>query len=258
MRQLHMSVFFSLRQFKIGLSCCFLTFIIISSYGQAAKDILNNYFDVVSNGNFAKWNEIKSIRATSVNFYSVNGFENGFEDFNRDEIGYSILYKEWPDKQKEELYKDSLFNNLTSEFFFIGNTRTILLGNLPPMKVPADKSRSFEFYPVKINGYVRDSKTIRNNGLKILPGKSIECYEIEIETKKERHWLLFNSKTYLLEAISFPEQKIFWYLSEYKEFEGYLIPSYILGVKGGVVYEWCKYKSFEFNTKIDPSKFIIP
>ena len=240
--------------FKLGLSCLTLLFTLTAS-GQ--EDILRKCIDTLSNNDITNWNKIKSLKATSVSFYSANGYQTGIEDFG-DPLIYTILYKRWPDKQKEELYSDSLHTNLTSEFFFIGNTRTIFMGNLPPIKVETDKTRAFDFYPVKIHNYILESKAIRSYGLTILPGKQTECYDIEIETKKEKHRFLINSKTFLLEAIFFPEMKIYWYISEYQIFDGYLIPTYILGVKDGVVYEWKKYKSFEFNTNIEQSKFEIP
>jgi hypothetical protein len=244
-----------LRQFKLKLSCLILLFN-LSASGQV--DVLQRYLDTVSNGDVATWSKIRSLRATSVSFFSKNAFQNGHEDFNSDPLGYTILYKVWPGKEKEETYSDSLYHHLTGEFFFIENMRTILLRNVPPVYSKADKSRAFDFYPVKIHRYMEESRAIRNFGLTFLEGKQVECYDIEIETKKEKHRFLFNSKTFLLEAVYFPERKTYWYISEYRIFDGYLIPTYILGVKDGIVYEWTKYKSFDINFEIDPSKFETP
>jgi hypothetical protein len=44
-----------------------------------------------------------------------------------------------PDKMKEELYNDSFFNGLTSEFYFFKDKKFIHFGNMPPMEVSDEK-----------------------------------------------------------------------------------------------------------------------
>jgi len=230
------------------------------SFGQTGEEILNKYLDTVSNGNVKKWDDIKSLYVTSSYYFSASAFQSQGKTMTTDDLGYKKLYKIWPDKQKEELYRDPNYSDVPSKFYFLKNKHVIILNitSMPPMETPVRKSLWFEFYPKRIQQYIKESKEINFIGEKEIPGKTSAYYEVEIKTKEENHYLLFNKETYLLEGKFFPDKDIYWIFSDYKETEGYLIPMLDTGIRDGIVFFWVMYNEFKFNIAIDPKIFIPP
>ncbi len=242
------------RQIKLFFVCLF--FITLkSSFGQSAEEILTRYFAASSNGEISKWSEIKTLYATSIGYYSQKSFETKDNTFDPSNLGYAKIYKRWPDEQKEELFNDSLFKYRDGSFYFLKNRRVIFLGYMDPIETAPDEKSTFNFYPIRIKNYMDKSKSIAYNGKKLIPGKSTPSYEIVIKEQGLDHILLFNTESYLLEAIYFQEPDIYWLISDYKLFDGYLIPTYVASMKNGVVFSWTRYKTFEFNIEFDENKF---
>ncbi|MCW5909668.1 MAG: hypothetical protein KIT62_01280 [Cyclobacteriaceae bacterium] len=225
------------------------------AYAQTAEDILSRYFAAASNDDIEKWSQIKTLYATAESYYSTKGFEFQDSTFNPADLGYKKLYKRWPNEQKEVLFSDSLFKNQTSTFFFFKDRRVIMLDFMDPFEVGPDEKSTFDFYPLRIQNYVRHSKRIHYNGIKSIPDKSVPCHEIEITTNNGDHFLLFNTETHLLDAIYFPESDVYWIISDYKIFEGYLIPTHIASMKNGVIFSWTKYLMFAFNVEFEKNTF---
>ena len=241
----------------IFIIICLFFLIHRESFSQTGREILERYLDTVSNGDVNKWNKIKTMYATSIGYYSSGDFEHNFNLTLSKNLDYKKIFKVWPDHQKEEIYKDSLYNDTPSKFYFLKNKHVIIIGMMSPVETPVIKSVWFDFFPVKIKDYIDKSKTISFVGIKEIPGK-LACYEVNIVTKEEMHQLFFNTKTFLLEGIYFPDKDIYWIISDYKYFDGYLIPTYVASVKDGVIYTWEKFKTFVLNATIDLTKFVPP
>lgn len=242
------------RRMKLILVCLFLL-ASISSFSQKADEILNQYFIASSNGNISKWNEIKTLYATCISYYSERSFKTQKDAFDSANLSYTKVYKRWPNEQKEELFSDSLFRKRTSSFYYLKNRRVIRFEYMDPIEVDPDEKTTFDFYPTRINNYLLRSKSISYNGIKTIPGKPTSYYEIEIKTPDSDHVFLFNIESYLLEAIYFPEPNIYWLISDYKLFDGYLLPTYIASMRNGVIFDWRRYKTFVFNPKFREDLF---
>ena len=242
------------RQIKLYLVCLFLlTF--DSSSGQTADEIIKRYFEVSSQGDLAQWSKIKTLYATCIGYYSEASFETQKDTFDSANLSYIKVYKRWPNEQKEELFSDSLFRKRTSSFYYLKNRRVIRFEYMDPIEVDPDEKTTFDFYPTRINNYLLRSKSINYNGIKTIPGKPTSYYEIEIKTPDFDHVFLFNIESYLLEAIYFPEPNIYWLISDYKLFDGYLLPTYIASMRNGVIFDWRRYKTFVFNPKFREDLF---
>jgi len=242
------------RQMRLFLICLF--FILPNFlFGQTADEILNRYFTSTSNGDLSQWSKIKTLYATSVDYFSEINLTPQRSTFDSANLSYTKIYKRWPDEQKEELFSDSLYKNRTSQVFFLKNKRVIMLDYMDPIEASPNENSTFDFYQNRIKNYMRQSKEIKYNGIKVLPDKLTSCYEIEIKTRDFDHIYLFNVETYLLEAVYFPVPNIYWILSEYKSFDGYLIPTFIGSMKDGVFFSWRRYKTFKFNLEFHDNMF---
>lgn len=239
---------------KLYLVCLFLL-TSHSSFGQKADEILNRYFKASSGEDISKWNEIKTLYATCIGYYSERSFMTQKDTFESANLSYTKVYKRWPDEQKEELFSDSLFRKRTSSFYYLKNRRVIRFEYMDPIEVDPDEKTTFDFYPARINYYIQRSKSINYNGIKTIPGKSTTCYEIEIKTPDFDHVFLFNTESYLLEAIYFPKPNIYWLISDYKLFDGNLLPTHIASMRNGVIFDWRRYKTFVFNPKFRDDLF---
>ncbi len=225
-------------------------------FGQTGKEVINSYLETVSNGDPSKWLLIKSAYATSVGYFDVASFQSSVNLMNTNPPIYKKMWKVWPDHQREELYSDSLFADITSLFYFLPNKHVILIKGMPVIESKPKKNVWFEFYPIRIQQYVKESTEIELNDWKVIPGKTYELLEVRIKTKTDEHFLLFNPSTYLLEAIYFPQTDIYWVLSDYKEFDGYLIPGTVKEFKSRLLYSTLTYTSFSINIDIDPKLFV--
>ena len=237
----------------------FFLLVCYSSYSQTGEEILNKYLNTVSNGDPSKWSRVKSLYATSISYFDVAAFKSKIDFLNSNPPSYKKLYWVLPDQQKEELWGDSSYTESPSHFYFLKDKHVIILKGMPVMVRPVNKSVWFEFYPVRIQQYIKAARKISFNGLKNIPEKTFECFEVVITTRDESYHLYLNPETYLLEALYFPEANIYWLLFEYKEFDGYLMPTQILGARrDGMVYSQQFYKSILFNVPIDANKFDPP
>ncbi len=246
----------NVRQIKISFICLFFL-IVTHSFSQTGREILNRYLDTVSMGNVNNWSKIKTIYATSIFYYSSEDFGHKIQLSLYNNLGYKKILKIWPEQQKEEIYKDSLYKGTPNKFYFLKKKHVIIMGMMTPIETPAIKSVQFDFFPVKIKNYINKSKSIRFIGLKELPGHS-PCYEIDIDAKEGKHQLFFNTKTFLLEGIYFPATKDYMIISDYKNVDGYLIPTSTTTFKNGVKYAWETITAIVLNGPIDPLKFIPP
>jgi len=235
------------------MAVCFSNVI---SHAQTAQEILNRYMDTVSYGEFNKWEKIKTFYATSSNYFSAE--EMGLAPtLDKDKVCYTKTYKVWPYKMKEELYSDSMYVNLTSEFYYFKNTRIIMLANIPPMEVKGDNWLWFDFLPIIVEKIFNEGKKANYNGVNKIPGLSSPQHEIEILAKEHIRKLFFNTETFLLEAIYFPEANTYWIYSKYKYFDGYLMPTYVTSTKNGNAFSLTSYITMVFNQPIDINKFKI-
>lgn len=242
------------RRIKLYLFCLFFIFF-QSSFSQTAEDILNRYFRASSNGDIANWGELKTLYATAVCYYSQRSFLTQKDTFERENLSYKKLFKQWPDEQRDEFYSDSLLKQRDGVFFSLKDRRVIIIGYMDPVENKPDERSTFDFYPLRISKYMSKSKSIKYNGLRQVPGKLTQSHEIEIKTSENTHVLLFDVESNLLDAIYVPQYNVYWIISDYKLFDGHLMPTYIASVKNGVTYSWTRYKSFVFNLKFDRNKF---
>jgi hypothetical protein len=156
---------------------------------------------------------------------------------------------------KDELYSDSLFNDLIGEFYFFKDKKFIFLGNMAPMEVSGDNSMFFDFLPMTVQKHMKDSKAITYNGIKTLPGLKSSLHEVEIQGKDNIRMFFFNTDSFLLEAIMFPEANIFWFYSDYRDIDDYLMPMTSGSSNNGHVFSTNHITSMSFNQPIDKSKF---
>lgn len=123
------------------------------------------------------------------------------------------------------------------------------------MEVTGDNSLWFDFWPVIVQNHVKAGRSISYNGVKQLPGLTSQLHEIEIQTKDYIRRFLFNTKSYLLEAVFFPETDIFWFFANYKDISGYLMPTFVGGSRNGYVFAEETYHTIVFDQAISEEKF---
>lgn len=222
---------------------------------QDAKEILDNYFDAVSSGDPNRWENVKTLYSTSVSYFSGKKMEDAFPIFDDYEVSYIRTYKAWPDKMKEELYSDSSYINLASEFYFFKDRRIIKLANMPMLETVGDNTLWFQLLPNIVKTFMKNGKSISYNGIKEIIGIPTPQHEIEIQMRDNIRRLLFNTKTFLLEAIYFPEENIYWIYDQYDEFESFLMPTQVTGMKDGNAFSLTIVKTLSFNQPIDMNKF---
>ena len=157
------------RRIKLYLFCLLFVCFFQASFSQTAEDILNRYFRASSNGDIAKWGDLKTLYATSVGYYSQRSFLTQKDSFERENLSYKKLFKQWPDEQREEFYSDSLFKKRDGVFFSLKDRRVIIMGYMDPVETKPDERSTFDFYPLRISKYMSKSKSIKYNGLRQVP-----------------------------------------------------------------------------------------
>ena len=238
-------------QFVLILSC--LLFQFRPSYSQTGREIVDRYLDTVSYGDVDKWSRIKTFYSTS-----RGTFGNMYPQFGGQvsgEVSFGKTYKQLPDQMKEESYKDSLFQELTGEFYYFRSKKVIYIGNMPPMEVIGDNARFLEFLPATVQRYVKESKSITYNGIKILPGVKSLLHEVEIQTRDEIKRFFFNADSFLLEAMAFSEVDIIWFYADYKDIDGFLMPMRSWSSNNGNVFSTTEIMSASFDQPMDKNKF---
>ncbi|MBS1556140.1 MAG: hypothetical protein JSU09_14565 [Bacteroidetes bacterium] len=246
----------NLGNLKTPLSCLFLTFLITFSQAQNGKEIVDKYLDTVSSGDIGKWHRIKTFYSTDVGYFSTEKFKQGFGIPNKDKISYKRVFQCWPYKKKEELYSDSLFQNLTSSFYYFKNKKVIFLGNMPPMEVIGDNSIFFDFPPTIVEKFIEGSTHIKYVGIDNIANSTSTFYKVDVKTKNgDYRSLFFDTQTFLLRAIYIPEENVYWIYSNYKVIDGYLIATVMEIMNDGVVFSRTIYKTIEFNKPIEDNIF---
>jgi hypothetical protein len=246
-----------LRQLNKMLCGCLFSLIIVNfSNAQTGREIIDKYLDTISSGEAAKWERVKTFYATSKGYFSTENFKQSFGMPNSDKISYLKIFRIGSDKMKEELYGDSLFQQLTSSFFFVKNKKIIFLNNVPPMEVTSDNSLLFDFPPTIVKKYLNESTKINYVGISNVPNSPLKFYQVDLKTKDGQYRsLFFEVATFLLGSIYFPEANVYWTYSNYKNIDGYLIPTVTENVNDGVVFSRRIYETIKFNGPMDKSKF---
>jgi hypothetical protein len=138
-----------------------------SLHAQDAKEILQKYFETVSNGDIKNWDTIKSVYIESEGFYSQQSFD-GQPDFSGTKATYSRTYREWPHRLKTEIYEDSTYTRLLSYSLSLGNKNKMILGfkNTPSIVKPI-KDVQWDFNPVHLYKLVKKA-SVKYVGIKAL------------------------------------------------------------------------------------------
>jgi hypothetical protein len=247
------------KYWNLSLTHAKVAILILSSLrvlGQSAESIISAYFSSVSpNSSFESWREIKSFSAESRAYFSVGDFEGTRHEMGN--ITYSILLRVWPDKQRETLYSDTTYQTITSDFLFLKGRKIVQVGNLPSFESDLDQSLFFDFFPIKVNEAIKNSSSLRYNGIVKIPGVTTPSHEVELspKTKGEYSKLYFNPETHLLEAIALYQEDILCILSKYQNFAGFLIPTFVTYLKDKTMYSWKEYRNLKFNIDLPNSKF---
>lgn len=128
---------------------------------------------------------------------------------------------------------------------------------MPVLENPLDPSRMFEFFPIKVANAVKKTKGLSYNGVVKVPGISTQCHEIELTAKNkgEIKTLHFNVNTSLLESVSFFEEDLTYILSKYKEFDGYMIPTFVAYLNKEGMFSWKEFTVIKINPSIPDREF---
>jgi hypothetical protein len=231
-----------------------------SAYGQNPREIIRHYLDTVSNGNVENWNSIRSFYTESEVYHSQNDFAGKVNLIQPDQSNFHKSFRVLPHHHKIEIYADSSFTKLVSEFYFLKNKTVILLNNVPPVtKQPPARDEFFSAHlPVQISKLAGKSKSIELTGIKEFLADGVSCYEIKMITKGRTYVLYINTSTYLLEYWNGREDgdlSILTKFYNYKKVENFLIPMSESLIKNGVVYFWNHTKNYQINADINMEVF---
>lgn len=237
-----------------------LTFLnAVSAQKQTAIEIIQNYFDTVSNGNIKNWDTINSVVVESVNYYSQQEFDGLTPNlFNASEAGYHRTYREWPDKLRSEVYGDSAFTRLESFMLWLPDKVIMQFGNLSPTVNPRTEPFGWEFNPVLLSKSLKKNNAIRYHGIKHFETDGISCHEIELRIKESTVFYYFNTTTYMLEysSVSSPaDSKNHVRYLNYKCIDGLLFNMGSYAMKNGRIFHSTKTLTITINPSIDPEKF---
>jgi len=224
-------------------------------HAQDGKQIIEHYLDTLSGSQIDKWVQIRSFYAESIVYFNTDEFLSPLPSFREKKFDYEKLYRLWPDKTKLELYSDSSFTNLTSEFFFSNKEHFIKIGNIPPITAPVNKHLWFEFYPVLVRNYLSNAEVVEYKGAHTLPGENEWCHQVDIVVNGTTHQLFFNPRNYLLDAIFVIEGNYWLRLSDYQYHDGYLIHTAERSIREGNLLESKKYTKFIFNPDLQNNLF---
>jgi hypothetical protein len=226
-----------------------------STSGQDPKEIINRYLDTISGGDDKKWSLIKTFYAESVEYFNTDEYNSSIPSFGERKFYYRKLYRQWPDKTKEELFSDSAFSHLTSEFLFLSKEHIINIANIPTITSEVNKNLWFEFYPSLVQKWLADAKSVSYEAFTQLPNENIWCHQIDIIDADRTHRLYFNATSNLLEAIFVIEGDYLLRLSGYERHDGYLLHTSERSIKGGNIIGSRTYTKFVFNPVLPASLF---
>jgi hypothetical protein len=234
---------------------CLVVFMGNNVNGQTAREIISNYLDTVSHGDPGKWRQVKTFSATTKGYFNASRAVNAIALIDNGSSSYTKIYKLWPDKMKEEVFSDSLYNTLTTECLFLKRKRICKIGNVNTVEGEGDNSLWFDFLPVIVENYIKSARAVTYKGISHVPGLNPPMHEIEIQSKDEIRRFFFNVDTNLLEGLYFAETNIYWLYSDYTTVEGYLMPLTTTSVSEGGIFGRTEYRSISFNPNIDLSVF---
>lgn len=236
--------------------CLFAMFITLTSRvaGQEANIILNKYFDVVSNGDLGRWQEIKSNYIESVGSFSSRILNESTPDFKDLKVTRSKLYRVWPDYFRLDTWEDSV---LVSSQFSVHKKSFMGIGKMSPMEsVPGPYADVVEFMPLTILKAMKKGRAPKLIGVKEIEGKNY--YEIEVLTKFLKWRLFFDETTYLLGYWNNSpdgDLSILTRVFNYRNIDGLLFNMSEYKIKNGIIFYWQEIKVLEIDKDIDKSVF---
>lgn len=230
-----------------------------SVQAQNANDIIQHYFDTVSNGDIKNWEKIRSVYIEAVSFYSQEEFDQSVPNFmNPARPSYVKEYRLHPYKLRRESYEDSTYRNLKSTMLWLHNKLIMRFGDMVPIIKPLKEPNAGDFDPVYLSKLLRKSKSIKYNGVKEFVTDSLSCYDIEIQTKDFAINYYFNTSSYLLEyykVFNSSDSLNYARFYDYKNIDGLLFNMGTYGMKNGRIFHSVKIKRIQINCPIDPKKF---
>lgn len=238
-----------------------LGFLLIAVIGHSqhmsspsANEILEQYFNTVSNGNIDNWSAVKSAYIESETSY----FELKPGQISTNSSGpkkkIEKRYRQWPDKSVSELYEDSV---LVSTTYHVGGNHFLVINNRQPIPIDTRPYEPyFEFDPILIQHTLEKSSSIKLRGIKKID--SLHCYDIQVVTPALVWHFYFNTTTYLLEFWNNSvdgDTSNFTKVYDYKKVNDLLIPTSEAKFKNGVLFFSSRIKQLVLNAPIDPKKF---
>jgi hypothetical protein len=164
-------------------------------HAQSANEVIDKYFNAVSNGGIENWSKIKSAYIERTTSFTDPNHDKTKVDFTIKKPSLHISYVLLPDMSLTEIYEDL---ELKMSTYKVKGKAVIIIPNMAPMPVGSDDDEPISlFEPVSIQHNMAKSRSIKLLGTKVIDG--IECFDIEIKTKKLMWHYYFNTSSYLLE-----------------------------------------------------------
>lgn len=252
-----MTNFLKMRLLIVFVTACLLAPAVAQA--QTATDIIQNYFDTVSNGDFNNWTKIKSAYIESVSYYNDDEFQSPIPSFlNKGKPVYVREYREYPYKTRRESYSDSLYTIPTSTMLWLKDKLVMSFAQMDPVVKPLREPNQNTFTPIFLSNLLRDSESISYEGVKKFPQDGISCHDIEVVTHTDTINYYFNTETYLLEYYKiFNETDTLNYarLANYQKIDGLLFHTEVYGMKNGRIFHSEKIKKIQLNAPMSPDKF---
>jgi hypothetical protein len=231
-----------------------------SLHAQDAKEILQKYFETVSNGDIKNWDTIKSVYIESEGFYSQQSFD-GQPDFSGTKVTYSKTYRVWPHWLKTEIYEDSTYARLLSSSLSLGNKNKTIqwFKNVPAIVTPI-KDVQWHFYPVILYRIVKKA-SVKYKGIRSFESGSISCFDVEVKSKDTHLNLYINSNTYLLEYLKMfnaSDSSNYTKFYNHKNVGGFVFEMSTHSMRKGTIFFSYQIKKIHLNYPIDPDIFREP
>jgi len=241
--------------FLARIYLAFSIFVPTTLAGQNPTDIIQKYFEIVSNGNVSNWDTIKSVYIEGTTFYQDVKSQPNF--LNPPKPSYQKLYREWPDKLRIELYDDSTFTNIKSVNLWLPGKFIQEFRSMQPITKPW-KDNPWDFNPVYISKLLKKSKSIQFNGIKKFEADNISCFDIEVQTNDLTIDLYFNTSSYLLDywkVFNSSDPSNYAKFYDYRSIGGFLFDMATFGTHNGIMFFSYKINTILINPAIDKEKF---
>lgn len=226
---------------------------------QSAKEILQTYFDTVSNGEIRNWDKIRSVYIESVAFYNSQQADASQLSVSPAKSHYYKTYREWPDKLKTEIYEDSLYTKLLSYTLWRGDKKKLVhwFANGPGPTIQIE-GVSWDFGPIQFYKRIKGSRSVSNLGIKNLDLNGGSYFVIEVKAKDATFHLYINTTTYLVEYSMSPDGSSYSRYSDYQIIDdlGFNMSCYT--VKDGHILNGYHDKKIHLNYPIDKKVFDLP